>query len=177
MSLAYVDINRVFIDNIGNVPQAFKLDVKNAPVYIDALIGLSALFAVTGISFRLSRKLLNYVDKEIFSGNGETSAPKNFYRFIESLYNCLTGKWHYSFDPNHVAAALKVGEVSYASGYLFWMGYAKLEHGDLDTIEAIIALENEIAQRYHFEHVKLDACLLAAKLALVSNEVSKAQAH
>ena len=177
MSLAYVDINRVFVENIGNVPQAFKLDIKKAPVYVDALTGLSALFVVTGISFRLSRKLLDYVDKAIFNGNDDGAVPRNFYHFMESLYNCLTGNWHYPFNPGHVENALRVGDVSHAAGYLFWLGYAKLEHGDLEATENIIALENEIGRRYHFEHVLLDACLLSTKLALVINALSEAQAH
>jgi hypothetical protein len=177
MSLSYVDINRVFIDNIGNVQQAFKLDIRKAPVYVDALVGLSALFAVTGISFGLSRKILVYVEEKIFKKTDDARVPKNLYRFIESLYNCLTGNWHHEFQPSYVEDALKVGDVSYASGYLFWVGYAKLEHGDLDTTERIISLENEIAHRYHFEHAKIDACLLASKLALVNGELSSAKTH
>ncbi len=177
MSLAYVDINRVFVDNIGNLPQAFKLDITRAPVYVEAMIGLSGLFAATGISFGLSRKILTYVDDNIFNGPNETRLPKNLYRFIESLYNCLSGNWHQEFNPDHVQQALHVGDVSYASGYLFWIGYGKLEHGDVDTTRKIIAIENEIARRYHFEHTKIDACLLASKLALVENAVSEASAY
>ena len=177
MSLSYVDINRVFVDNIGNVPQAFKLEIKKAPVYVDALLGLSALFAVTGISFSLSRKILRYVDETIFNGDNDGRVPKNFYRFSESLHNCLTGNWQHPFNPADIENALRVGDVSYASGTLFWLGYAKLERGDLDATEKIIALEDEIARRYHFENAKVDANLLATKLAIVNGDLSKAKEY
>ena len=177
MSLSYVDINRVFVDNIGNVPQAFKLDIRKAPVYVDALLGLSALFAVTGISFSLSRKILHYVDETLCNEDHDARVPKNFYRFSESLHNCLIGHWQHPFNPADIENALKVGDVSYASGTLFWLGYAKLERGDLEATQQIIALEDEIAHRYHFENAKVDANLLAAKLAIVNGDLSKAKDH
>jgi class 3 adenylate cyclase len=175
MSLSYVDINRVFFDNICNVRPAFKLDIRKAPVYVDALIGLSALFAVSGISFRLSRKILDYVDNQIFHGNNRAVVPQNFYRFIEALYNCLTGNWHHPFNPEYIDDALRVGDVSHASGYLFWLGYSKLEHGDLETTRKIMAIQNDIASRYHFEHARLDFFFLGAKLAICMNALSKAK--
>ncbi len=174
LSLAYVDINRVFMENLRNVPHSFKYDISNEPVYVDFLIGMSALFAVAGISFKISSKILRYVDARIFAGRPQTAVPQNFYRFIESLHNCLTGKWHPKLNPQFVDEALSVGEVSYASGYLVWLGYAKIERGDFEDAQKIIDEIFDIAHRYHFEHGKLDGFFLMSKLAVVTSALAQA---
>ena len=177
MSLSYLNINRVFIDNISNVPASFKRDIRNAPVYVDALIGLSALFAVTGISFHLSQRILRYVERNVFRDDAALSVPKNFFRFIEALHNCLTGKWHHKVNEDYIEDALKVGDISYVSGYLFWLGYASLEHGDLEEAANVIHRQNEIANRYNFVNARIDSCFLSAKLDMVNQNLSRAETH
>lgn len=175
MALAYVDINRVFLDNIRLVPQAFKFDIQKAPVYLDVLIGGSALFAVTGLSFKLSKKILNYVADLISRRDGRATMPANFFRFIESMYNCLTGQWHHKVNDEFVANALRVGDLVNASGFLVWLGYAKIERGDLGEAQKVIQMLKDIGSRYNFEHATLDYCYLSCKLAMINGELKRAQ--
>ncbi len=175
MALAYVDINRVFLDNIRLVPQAFKLDIQKAPAYLDVLIGGSALFAVTGISFKLSKKILNYVAELISGRNDRVAKSAAFFRFIESMYNCLTGRWHHKVDDAFVENALRVGDLVNVSGFLIWLGYSKIERGDLDEAQKVIRILEDIGSRYNFEHATLDYCYLSSKLALTKGELDRAQ--
>ncbi len=175
-SLAYVDINRVFLDNVRNVPQAFRFDLKRAPVYIDVLVGTSALFAITGFSFRLSRKLLAYVEG-IFKDEGENvEVPNTFYKFSESILNCLTGVWHLSLDEDFVENALQVGEVASTCGYLVWHGYAKFERGEFNEVDKIIEMIRDIEIRYNFILARLDILHLSSKMAVSEYKLSQAMA-
>lgn len=175
MALAYVDINRVFLDNIRLVHQAFKLDIQNAPVYLNVLIGGSALFAVTGLSFKLSKKILSYVANLISRQDDRMTVPANFFRFIESMYNCLTGQWHHKVDDAFVENALRVGDLVNVSGFLVWLGYAKIERGDLDEAQKVIRILEDIGSRYNFEHATLDYCYLSSKLSIINGELKCAQ--
>ena len=174
VALAYVDINRVFLDNVRLVPQAFKFDIHKAPVYLDVLVGGSALFAVTGLSFRLSKKILNYVEKLLAQQHDRKTLPANFFRFIENMYNCLTGQWHHQVNDEIVDNALAVGDVVNANGYLVWLGYSKVERGDLEEAHKISERLKDIGDRYNFEHATIDHYYLSCKLALIDNQLERA---
>ncbi len=173
-ALAYVDINRVFLDNVRLVPQAFKFDIHKAPAYLDVLVGGSALFAITGLSFRLSKKILKYVEDLLSQRHDNVTLPATFFRFIENMVNCLTGQWHHQVNDEIVENALRVGDVVNASGYLIWLGYSKLERGDLDELQKIIGLLKDIGNRYNFEYATIDHYYLSSKLALIDNELDRA---
>nr|MDJ0804736.1 adenylate/guanylate cyclase domain-containing protein [Desulfobacterales bacterium] len=173
-ALAYVDINRVFLDNVRLVPQAFKFDIHKAPAYLDVLVGGSALFAITGLSFRLSKKILKYVEDLLSQRHDNVTLPATFFRFIENMVNCLTGQWHHQVNDEIVENALRVGDVVNASGYLIWLGYSKLERGDLDELQKIIGLLKDIGNRYNFEYATIDHYYLSSKLALIDNELDHA---
>ena len=174
VALAYVDINRVFLDNVRLVPQAFKYDIHKSPAYLDILVGGSALFAITGLSFRLSKKILQYVEDLLSQQHDNATLPATFFHFIGNMYNCLTGQWHHQLKDEVVENALRVGDVVNASGYLVWLGYSKIERGDLEEAQKIIGLLKDIGNRYNFEHATLDHYYLSSKLGLIDNELDRA---
>jgi class 3 adenylate cyclase len=174
LSLSYVDIRRVLVDNIRNIADCFKYDIRKSPIYVDALVGGSALFAIGGISFGVSKRILEYVKENLSDECGEASLPSNFYMFTESLVHCLIGEWHRDVDVEYVKNTLKVGDVSSASGYLVWLGYSKVEVGDQGGIRTIIDTLYDIGNSYNFEHAKLDYYFLSSKLAMKKNEINKA---
>jgi hypothetical protein len=174
VSLAYVDIKRVFLDNIRNVPQSFKFDTTKSPIYFNVLIGGAALFAVTGISFKLSKKILDYAKNSILDNDDKTLLPIHFYGFIVSLYNCLAGEWEQDINEEFIDNTLKIGDVSSASGYLVWLGYSKIEVGDFKETEKIISMLKNIGGKYNFSHAILDFYFLSAKLFMKKGELHSA---
>ncbi|MGD9238661.1 MAG: adenylate/guanylate cyclase domain-containing protein [Desulfobacterales bacterium] len=174
LALAYVDIKRVFIDNIELVKQAFKYDVSKSQVYFNVLAGSSSLFAVTGISFSISKKLLDYAQKSILNKDEKASFSLHFYKFIESVHNSLSGNWYEELDEDLVDYALRIGDVSSASGCLVWLGYVKIELGEFEKSEIIIEKLKNIGDIYNFIHAKLDFYYLTAKLLMKKRESNKA---
>jgi len=177
LALAYVDIKRVFIENIGLVKEAFKYDVSKSQVYFDVLTGSSSLFSVTGISFNLSKKILDYARKSILDKDEQEPLSLHFYKFIEGVHNYLSGNWHEEVDEDLVDAALRKGDVSSASGCLVWSGYANIELGEFVKSETIIQKLKEISDIYNFVHAKLDFYYLTAKLLMKKRELNEARKY
>jgi class 3 adenylate cyclase/tetratricopeptide (TPR) repeat protein len=177
VSLAYVDMKRVFIDNIRNVPQAFKYDIAKSQIFFNVLIGGSALFAITGISFNLSKRFLDYAKSRLPDENEKGVISLHFFKFIESLYNSLSGNWQSELCEDIIYKTLKEGEVSSASGYLVWMGYYKIETGDFEAANRIIGWLNKIGDEYNFEHGKLDYYCLSAKLSMKRGDADMARKY
>lgn len=59
-ALTYVDIERLFYENIEYVSKILKYDISNSQTGFDMISGAGGLFSISGISFALSRKLLNH---------------------------------------------------------------------------------------------------------------------
>ena len=58
---------------------------------------------------------------------------------------------------------------------MIWLGYSKIERGDLDETQKVIRILEDIGSRYNFEHATLDYCYLSSKLALTKGELDRAQ--
>ena len=166
VALAYVDVKRMFVDYIGTAKQILKLDVSKSQICFDVLAGASALFSVTGISFNISGKILDYSKKALLSQDEKASLSLHFFTFMDSIHNCLVGKWDNELDEDLIYSALKKGDVSFASSGLVWLAYMKIERGDFDKTEKIAKILNSISDEYGFVYAKLDFFYLNAKLLM-----------
>jgi class 3 adenylate cyclase len=168
LAVSHVDVQRFFIENIGIAAKCFNFDVSKSQVYFNLLSGSSALFSTTGISFNISRKILDYTRKSILDKDVKISL--HFFKFIENVHNNLTGNWHGELDEDLVDYALKMGDVQPASGYLLFLGYMKMELGDIDTCIKIINMLDNIGDEYNTKHAKLDSYNLNSKLLIKRRE-------
>jgi len=173
MALAYVDIKRVFIENIRNAAQILKLDVSKSQICFDALTGASVLFSLTGISFKISKKILDCSKKALLSQDAKAPLSLHFFSYIDSMHNCLVGKWDYELDEDIVHSALKKGEFSTASSGLVWLGYMSIERGDFEKTEKIANMLNNIGDEYGFTYAKLDFFYLNTKLFMKRRETDE----
>jgi tetratricopeptide (TPR) repeat protein len=173
MALAYVDIKRVFIENIRNAVQILKLDVSKSQICFDALTGASVLFSITGISFKISKKILGFSKTALLRQNEKAPLSLHFFSYIDSIHNCLVGKWDYELNENIVYSALKKGEFSTASSGLVWWGYMSIERGDFERTEKIANMLNSIGDEYGFTYAKLDFFCLNTKLCMKSRETDE----
>ena len=112
---------------------------------------LSGLFSYTGISFRLSKKILDYA-KEVINKN----EIKHIFYFnlFELLYECYTGNWDSvkEYDENMVDRNLSIGEYWHVSTYIVFHGYIKIEQGAFSEVEIMIKKLSEIWQTYQNEN-------------------------
>jgi hypothetical protein len=163
-AVAHVDIQRAFIDNIQATKQCFKFDISKSQIYFDTLTGSSCLFSASGISFNISRKILDYARQSILGKDAKITFQ--FYKFSESLHNLLTGNWYEELDEDLINYALKIGDVLSVSGYILFLGNMKIELGDFENSGKIIKKTNNIADEFGYEHAKLDFYNLNSRLMI-----------
>ncbi len=101
----------------------------------------SALFAYSGISFALSRKVLDSIRNKV-----DKNDPINQIMFgiCETVYLFLGGDWKNlkDYDGELVEQNCRIGEIYNVSQYLFWNGLGAICRGYFDKAE-------EIANRLH----------------------------
>jgi len=96
----------------------------------------SALFAYSGISFSLSRKVLIAVRNKIKKNDTVNCI---MYEISETVYYFLGGNWKAikDYDDELLDRNCKIGEIHYASQYLFWHGLGVICRGGFDKAWAI----------------------------------------
>jgi hypothetical protein len=177
LALAYVDTKRLFIENIENVKISFEYDISKSQIFFDVLTGASSLFSITGFSFNISRKILDYAKNSILNKNANATISLHFFKFIESIHNSLVGKWDEDLDEGLIHSALEKGDISAASGCLVWLGYSKIEIGDFEKTENILKSLDNISNEYNFKHAKLDFYYLKSKLLMKKRELNGAKRY
>jgi tetratricopeptide (TPR) repeat protein len=172
-ALAAIDLKRFLVENIKTIKQAFKYDISTSQGCFNMIAGGGAMFIISGISLRLTRKFLDYSRKSIA---GETPDVLLYmYRQTELIYNCYTGNWQGEIDEGSVNEALRMGDFMMATGQLLYLTYMKLEKGDFKGCETIIGKLHRIYEEYNFEHAESDVYGLKAKLSMKKREMYDAQ--
>ena len=128
------------------------------------LIAAGIMFCISGLSMRLSRKILDYSVKQV-SGK-KSNILLYLFRCCELIYNFQAGIWRGAIDEDSVNEALKIGDFPFATGQLLYLGYIKIELGDFAECETIIKKLHRIYEEYNFEHAESDVCVLKTKLSM-----------
>ncbi|NQT55478.1 MAG: AAA family ATPase, partial [Desulfobacteraceae bacterium] len=151
ITLVHLDPKRCFFEFLRTIKRLNKFDIAKIENGFGMWISASGLFSWTGISFKLSKKILDYA-KDII--NKKEIKQIFYYDLFELLHNCYTGNWPNvkEYDGNLVALNLKIGEYWHVSTYLVFHGYIKIEQGAFSEAETIISKLWEICQTYGNEN-------------------------
>ena len=99
---------------------------------------MSAVPSSTGISFKLSRKMLDYVNRQLYEDDAKFNIV---YHFSERIHCCNGGEWiNVTYEKSIVDQGLRIGSLNYSSGYLYWTGLILTELGNFS--EAILCCES-----------------------------------
>jgi tetratricopeptide (TPR) repeat protein len=139
--IAVLDPRRFFIESIYLQKMLIRLNLKKVSDGIGMFSSTSNTFSWTGISYRISKKILDYHRDEIPKQDKRT---RLLYNFSDLLNNFLTGDWHNSdYNIQLINDNLKDGELFFSSVQVLWDGYIRLEQGFYNnTIEHINMLSN-----------------------------------
>jgi class 3 adenylate cyclase/tetratricopeptide (TPR) repeat protein len=151
ITLVHLDPQRCFSEFINTFKRINKFDITKIENGFGMWISASGLFSWTGISFRLSKKILDYAKTII---NKNEIRQIFFCNLFELLYNCFIGNWRgvKEYDDDLVALNLKVGEYWHVSTYIVFYGYLAIERGAFSEAEAIIDKLSEIWETYGNEN-------------------------
>ena len=174
-ALSIVNPKRFFIESLIICGKATRFRMTAPDIRREIFLESSCLFAFSGLSFRLSRKILESARKYI-----DRSETKLFmlFDFMQTVRNYLAGDWDQirTCDMALVNASLDYGELFSASQYLYWHGCLSIYTGALEQAQVVANELTRIAEVYENDVSILLNYLLNLKLFLESRQLADAQA-
>lgn len=152
-SLASVDAKRFFFSTLWGIRRVFKYDLANSQYMLNLTSGASVVFSWTGFSFRISKKILDYVDNLLAEIDERISPYLN--QMSTAVYNFLTGNWHIELDETAIDYDIKIGATLDAAHHLIFSGFMYLELGKFDATKNIIEWLKKISDDFNDEGVKV----------------------
>jgi tetratricopeptide (TPR) repeat protein len=151
-ALAVTNPRRFFIEWTAFSKWFTKFDLTKTEYGYGAFGGCSTIFSLSGISFRLSRKMLEF-SKDKINKNDVKSVLQ--YEFAKVMHNLVTGNWGADcYDDKLVNQALRFGEVFYIATYQALHSQISIERGSLD-VKRIVDKLSEIADVYENDYAKV----------------------
>ena len=146
-ALIIIDPKRWRIESSYLLGKVTNFDLTNFELGSEIFLSASALFSFSGISFRLSRKILDSLRDSIDKNNAKLLIISNL---LETLHNYLIGKWKSipSYDDDLTANNLSIGEIYFASQYLYWHGLPYICQGSFDLAESMVKRLKDISEVY-----------------------------
>ena len=169
-ALTIIDPMRFFFEYLYLHKGVTKLNLKKFELGLEIFAGAAALFSFTGISFGLSRKILDSARDRVVDEGAKIFIV---YDFLDTIHNYLEGNWKAigSYNDDLVTKSLGSGEIYEAIQHLYWHGFFYISQGSFDMAESIVDKLNEIYEVYehdlskHLKH-ELNANLLIERRKL-----------
>ena len=175
-ALAVTMPKRMFIESFIFSRLLVRYDMTRVENGLGILAGYSAIFCWPGMSFTLSRKIL-----QIVAGKLDPDVPKPwiYFRFSEVIHRFLKGEWDRipPCDEELVERSLKIGEFFYTTTYLDINCHFQLERGRLDLAERSLGRIREIATTYDYDYAQDEYHFLRTLLLLKRRRIPEALAE
>lgn len=176
--LSDVDSINFFTQTIFIAEKISKFKPNLVDKSVERFASLSVILSWSGISYGLSKKVLEFTRKRIPSDNLISIGA---YQWFSSVHNYMAGSWNEEgdFDNEVLEAFLRVGETAYAAFYVLFKGHIILERGEKKKIQDLIAKIAEIADVYENDYAMLQMYELSIKFSLkyrkfaIAEEVAK----
>jgi len=169
-ALAIIDPRKFFMESLYICGEITRFDLTKLESGLEMFMGASSLFSFTGLSFCLSRKILDTVKPLL-----DRSDPQKLilYDFLDTIHNYFEGNWKdiKGYDDELVKRTLDMGGVYDASQHAYWHGLIALHQGELDLAESMTLKLNHMYETYENEFslllkYELNAALLMERRSL-----------
>lgn len=164
-SLAFLHPKRYFNEFLSAHRWTKKLDITQFKNGVSRYSSVSTVFSWTGISFKLSRKILDHVKPIINKKDAKDYLRYNLY---ELYLNFFEGRWkkYQAYDQQIIEENLTLGEIWNVSTYLFFICSIKIDIGAFEESEKLIRKITEIWETYENENTQGYIYSLNAKLLM-----------
>ena len=176
-ALFHIDSLRAFISSMNSMRRVIKTGNLISPDGTNWWMGLSGLFSVGGISFSLSKRMMEVGQrlKAVESIGGRIQ-----YVLISTINDHIQGAWDKIkvLDEDLLDASLKMGDLFNSGNYLWFSGLVRLEQGDFNEVRRTISILFELGEAYDsrahtlgVHHLKADFLIITrAREALAEAE-------
>jgi tetratricopeptide (TPR) repeat protein len=146
-SVSLINAKRFFIEYFYLFRFISSFDLRKFKEGTGIFVAVSALLAYSGISFALSRKVLDGIRNSI---NKNDVINYTMYEISETVYLFLRGNWKglKGYDDALVDRNCMIGEIYDASQYLFWRGLGNICQGSFDKTRAIVNRLHDLFDAY-----------------------------
>ncbi|MBN1479471.1 protein kinase [candidate division KSB1 bacterium] len=136
-ALSSADPKRMFIETFFWLKRLTHSKLTEVEGGVGLFGLLSGLFSFSGISFKMSGKILEYV-KDKTKENDLRSVL--YYKFAELLHDFLAGSWadFSGYDETLINKGLNAGEIWAAINIVFFSGVLRIEQGSFADAQATI---------------------------------------
>lgn len=175
-ALALIDPKRFFTEFFFFHATAVRFDLTKFKFGMGIFASSSALFAFTGFSFRIARKVLDYAGPRLDQQNAKQVIT---YNLLDTQHLFLKGEWNKisEYDQDLVDKMLRVGEVWDAAQHYYWHGLPKIFQGHFNDARLMITKLNELAEIYRNNIYRLLKYLLNIYLLIERREIQEAGAE
>ena len=152
-ALSQIDPQKFFIQSFYFLKRFTKFDSTKIDNGTGIMASMSGLFSWPGISFTLSRKVLDFVKDKIDMNDVKSVL---YFKMFEFVHNGMTGTWQEDIDPDNdlLARNLEIGEFLFSTIYLEWIGFSNIPRGNLNTAQLAIQKMSDIGETYDNEYAK-----------------------
>ena len=146
-ALSVADAKGFFVESFQFYKRVTRFDLTKFETGIGLFVGASTLFSFTGISFRLSRKILDFAGRRIDEDNEKIFIV---HELCETIHDYMAGDWKTirAHDDRLVNKNLSIGEIYWASQHYHWHGWPKIYQGHLDIPDLLVKKLTEIHEIY-----------------------------
>ena len=130
-----------------------KFDITQIENGVASMTAMSMLFSWPGISFRLSRKILDFIRGRKYESDYRTEI---YYLLSESMLQCTSGDWPEKIDFRYdlIDCNLQAGDFINTTNYIAWNVFMNTGKGNFPAALKLTEKQAEIATTYENEYAR-----------------------
>jgi len=173
-AMVFFDNMAVFFNNINGFNKISLVDWTKSPASIRIFLGTAGTFTFSGLSFKLAYKLLDICKSKMGIENIQILMA---FALMYDFTNVRSGNWGKisPFKETLLNEALKKGDFWNATGYVYFINYAKIDKGDFENTERLLDKMSEIAVVYDYNLANVYVDTLTTYLLLKKGKLSEAK--
>ena len=171
--LAILNPKQFFIQSFYFYRRVTDFDLTKIESGPGIFVGASSLFSLVGISFGLSKKVLDFAKDKVVKDDIKSFT---IYDVSETLHNYLEGNWEAikDYDEYLIERNLDIGEIYFAAQHLYWHGCPKLHQGHTHAAELIVNKLRDLYEVYENDFPMLLKYLLNTSLLMECRKLDDA---
>lgn len=173
--LSCTEPKRMFVDLIKGINESFQYDISKSKVLLHATSSASLFFSYSGLSLRLSQKIIQYVNKKL------QGADHGVYNYLmetaQLFYNLASGNWDLKYLERIIDQGLYYGDIFDASANMLFIGNIFVEKGCFAQVDKVINKFKEVSGDFNDPLIKYNWKILVTHYLLKNRKLSEASLY